>query len=91
MNLIKHRLSASFTYLQVLLSPIRTILIINDAPLSVLSPTRVGHGQDARSGMFQDKVLILELLAEDTLATSTVMIGEITTLAHEPGNYPVEL
>jgi len=50
----------------------------------------VGHGQDTCTGVLQAKVLVLELVAIDGLATSSVVVGEVTTLAHETGDNPVE-
>lgn len=40
--------------------------------------------------MLQLEVLILELVAVDGLAASAVVVGEITTLAHELGDDAVE-
>ena len=40
--------------------------------------------------MLQAEVLVLELVAVDGLATSSVVVGEVTTLAHETGDNPVE-
>ena len=40
--------------------------------------------------MFQLKVLIFELGSVNALASGTIVIGEVTSLAHEAGNYPVE-
>jgi hypothetical protein len=50
----------------------------------------VGHGQDTRSSVLQGEVLVLELLAVDTLTTGTVAAGEVTTLKHELGDDAVE-
>jgi hypothetical protein len=36
------------------------------------------------------QVLVLELVAVDRLATGTVVVGEVTTLAHELGDDAVE-
>merc|ERR1712183_563667 len=46
----------------------------------------VGHGEDAFSGVVQLEVLVLELLPKDGLAASTIVVGEIATLAHEARN-----
>jgi len=35
------------------------------------------------TGVLQLEVLVLELVAVDALATSAVVVGEVTTLAHE--------
>ena len=40
--------------------------------------------------MLQAKVLVLELVAVDGLATSAVVVGEVATLAHEVGDHTVE-
>ena len=40
--------------------------------------------------MLQGEVLVRELVAVDGLATSSVVVGEVTTLAHEVGDDPVE-
>lgn len=40
--------------------------------------------------MFQLEVLIFELVPVNALAPGTIVIGEVTSLAHETGNYPVE-
>ena len=49
-----------------------------------LRPVRVGpgvgHGQNSRSGVLEVEVLVLELVAVDGLASSTVSSGEIATL-----------
>lgn len=48
------------------------------------------HGQDARTCMLQDEVLILKFLPVDGPATSAIMACEVTTLAHESWNDSVE-
>jgi len=50
----------------------------------------VGHGQDSGAFMLQLEVFVTELLAEDALTTGTVLVGEVTSLAHELGNDSVE-
>lgn len=52
--------------------------------------TSVGHREDSRAGVPQDEVFILELVAVDGLAAGTVVVLEITTLAHEVRNHTVE-
>ncbi len=42
------------------------------------------------SGVLQLEVLILELVAIDGLATSAIVVGEVTSLAHELGDDAVE-
>ncbi len=50
----------------------------------------VGHGEHTRAGVLQHEVLIRELSAVDGFAARAVVVGEITALAHELGNHPVE-
>jgi len=50
----------------------------------------VGHRQDSGSGMLEVEVLVLELVAVDRLASGSVVVGEVSTLAHELGDHPVE-
>lgn len=50
----------------------------------------VCHGEYAGLGMGQLKVLVLESRAVDGFAAGAVMVGEITTLAHEIRYDPVE-
>jgi len=50
----------------------------------------VGHGHDTRASVLQLEVLVLELAAVDGLATSAIVVGEVTTLAHEVGDDTVE-
>lgn len=50
----------------------------------------VGHRHDARAGVLQDEVLILELVSIDGLASGSVMVLEVATLAHEVRNHTVE-
>jgi hypothetical protein len=46
--------------------------------------------QLTRTSVLQLEVFILEFESIDTLATSAIMIGEITTLAHELRNNAVK-
>jgi len=50
----------------------------------------VSHGEDAGAGVLQDEVLIGKLLAIDGLATSSIVVGEVSTLTHEVGDDTVE-
>merc|ERR1712037_598884 len=50
----------------------------------------VGHGQDARTGVLQLEVLVLELHPVDGLAARAVPGGEVAALAHEVGDDAVE-
>lgn len=44
------------------------------------------HGQDSRTWMLQDEVLMLKYIPADGLANSSIMVCEVTTLAHECWN-----
>jgi hypothetical protein len=46
----------------------------------------VGHGENTSTGVLQDEVLVLELVAIDGFATSAVVVGEVASLAHEVGD-----
>ncbi|EPQ10739.1 hypothetical protein D623_10022347 [Myotis brandtii] len=48
------------------------------------------HGQDARTCMFQDEVLILKFLPVDGLAACAMMACEVTSLAHKSRNNSVK-
>jgi len=50
---------------------------------AVGSGSGVGHRQNARPGVLQREVLVLELGAVNRLAARAVVTSEITTLAHE--------
>jgi len=50
----------------------------------------IGHAQDSRSGVLQLEVLVFELVAVDGLAPSSVVVGEVTALAHKVGDHAVE-
>jgi len=50
----------------------------------------VGHGEGADINVLQGEVLILEFVAIDRLATSTISCSEVTTLAHEARDDSVE-
>lgn len=52
--------------------------------------TGVRHGQDSGAGVLQREVLILELVAVDGLASSAVVVGEVSALAHEVRDDAVE-
>jgi hypothetical protein len=52
--------------------------------------SRIGHGEDARSSVLEGEVLIGEFGTIDRLATRSIVVGEVTTLAHELGNHAVE-
>ena len=52
--------------------------------------SRVGHGHDARLGVLELEVLVVELLPVDGLAAGAVPVGEVAALAHEFGDDPVE-
>lgn len=50
----------------------------------------VGHRHDARSGVLQDEVLILKLISIYGFSAGSVMVLEVSTLAHEVWNNTVE-
>lgn len=50
----------------------------------------IGHGEDARPRVLQDKVLIIKLLSIDGLAACAVVASEVTALAHKSWNNSVE-
>ena len=50
----------------------------------------IGHAQDSRSGVLQLEVFVFELVAVDGLASSSVVVGEVTALAHEVRDHAVE-
>lgn len=50
----------------------------------------IGHRHNTGAGMLQGEVLILKLVAVDGLAAGTVVVGEISSLAHEVGDHTVE-
>ena len=50
----------------------------------------VGHGQDSGSGMLVGEVLVLEFVSVDGLASGSVVVGKVATLAGEVGDDPVE-
>uniref|UniRef100_A0ABI7YYR0 Uncharacterized protein n=1 Tax=Felis catus TaxID=9685 RepID=A0ABI7YYR0_FELCA len=59
-----------------------------------LGTVRVGsgvrHGQDARTCVLQDEILVVKLLPVDGLASSAIMACEVTTLAHKSRDNPVK-
>jgi len=50
----------------------------------------VGHGQNSGSGVLQGEVLVFELVSVDGLSTSSVVVGEVSSLAHEVRDDTVE-
>ena len=48
------------------------------------------HGQDARTRMLQEEILIIKFLPIDGLASSAIMASEVTTVAHKSRNYSVK-
>ncbi|KAF6384937.1 hypothetical protein mRhiFer1_008798 [Rhinolophus ferrumequinum] len=49
------------------------------------------HGQDARTCVLQDEILIIKLLPINGLATCAVMACEVTTLTHKSWNNSVKV
>lgn len=58
--------------------------------LLMVKPSDAVSPQDTGSSVLQDKVLISEFVSVDGLSSSTIVVGEVTSLAHEPGNDTVE-
>mmetsp|Transcript_92423 Transcript_92423/g.198126 ORF Transcript_92423/g.198126 Transcript_92423/m.198126 type:complete len:311 (+) Transcript_92423:168-1100(+) len=52
--------------------------------------TRIGHRQYSRAGVLEIKVLILELGAVDGFSSCAIVVGEVTSLAHEVWDHAVE-
>jgi len=50
----------------------------------------IGHGKGASATVLSPEVLVLELVPVDGLATPAVAKSEVTALAHEVGDDPVE-
>jgi len=50
----------------------------------------VGHRKDSRSGVLELEVLVLELVSVDRLSTGSVVVGEVTALAHEVRDHTME-
>lgn len=50
----------------------------------------VGHRQDSRSGVLQLEVLIRKLQSIDRFAPSSIVVSEVSSLAHEVRDHPVE-
>jgi len=50
----------------------------------------VGHGKDSWSCVLEGEVFIWELVSIDGFASSSVVVGEVTSLTHEVGNDSVE-
>ena len=52
--------------------------------------TGVRHGQNARPGVLEREILVLELVPVDRFTPGAVLVGKVAALAHEPGNHPVK-
>lgn len=50
----------------------------------------VGHTQDSGSGVLEGKVFISKLVSVDRFSTSSVVVGEVSSLAHKSGDDTVE-
>ena len=50
----------------------------------------IGHGQDSGTGVLELEVLIRELVSVDGLSSGSVVISEITSLAHEVSDHTVK-
>jgi len=75
-----------------------TVFAIQPASLSCaqkeLGPVGVGagvsHGKDTGTGVLQTKVFVLKLVTVDGLSSSSVVVGKVSTLAHESRDDSVE-
>jgi len=52
--------------------------------------TRVGHRQNAGTGVLESEVFIGKLSAIDGLSAGAVMVGEVAALTHEVRDHPME-
>mmetsp|Transcript_3679 Transcript_3679/g.6258 ORF Transcript_3679/g.6258 Transcript_3679/m.6258 type:complete len:270 (+) Transcript_3679:43-852(+) len=50
----------------------------------------VGHGEDSLVGVGEPDLLVLKLLAVDAVASSPVLVGDVSSLRHESLDDPVE-
>ncbi len=57
---------------------------------SICVGSGVGHGQDTGACVSKLKVFIGELVSVNGFSSGSVVVGEITSLAHESWNHPVE-
>merc|ERR1739840_18360 len=57
---------------------------------SIGSGTSIGHRQYAWTSMLQFEVLILKLVAINRFATSTILIGKVTSLTHEISDHSMK-
>ena len=52
--------------------------------------TCICHGKNTRFSVFQCKVLIIKSCTIDGPSTSAIVVGEVTSLAHEVWNHSME-
>lgn len=57
---------------------------------AIASRTRVSHGHNTTPSVSVDEVFISKLGSVNTLATSSIVVGEISTLSHELGDDSME-
>jgi hypothetical protein len=57
---------------------------------SVRVGSSIGHGKNSGASVRELKVFIGELVSVDGLASSSVVVGEVSSLAHEIRNHTVE-
>lgn len=57
---------------------------------AVGSRSSIGHGENARLGVLQSEVFVLEFVAVDGLSTGSVVVCEVSSLAHEVRDHSVE-
>lgn len=50
----------------------------------------IGHREDSGSSVLQNEVFVGEFLTIDGLATSAIVVREVSALEHEIGDYAVE-
>jgi hypothetical protein len=68
----------------------RSVNGANEKLTSVGTGARVGHAQDSSALVLEVKVFVIKLVSVDALSAGTVVVGEITTLAHELGDDAME-
>ncbi|KAJ0008842.1 hypothetical protein NQD34_016257 [Periophthalmus magnuspinnatus] len=75
------------------IQPIRFVICDEELRTICIWP-RVGHGDTETyhtwACVFQDKVFIFKLFSIDGFATSAIVVGEVTSLAHELRDDSVE-
>jgi len=57
---------------------------------SISIGSRIGHGENAWSGMLQGEVFVLEFHSVNGFTSSSVSCSEVTSLAHKVGDHAME-